>query len=85
MGADVWDRLVAVVADALGVDPAGVVPASTWLELGADSLARVELALRLEDAFDVRLPDVDDEELGTAGQVAALIKREIGAGAHTET
>jgi acyl carrier protein len=74
----VWQRLAAVAAEALGLDPAEISPSSTWDELGADSLERVELSLMIEDAFDVRLPeDAEPEEMATPGLVAGLVEKAL--------
>lgn len=51
-------RVKKVVARELGVDEARVQNSSTFGEdLEADSLARVELVLALENEFDITIPD----------------------------
>ncbi len=42
-------------------------------DLGADSLAVVELVLALEEAFDIEIPDEDTETLSTFKDVVTYI------------
>lgn len=65
------------VAEILGVDPAEVRPERTWEELDADSLAMTEISLLLDDAFSIRLPDVDPDEMRTVGDALALVERAV--------
>ena len=43
-------------------------------DLGADSLAIVDLAMALEDEFDVEIPDEEIENLKTIGDVVEYIQ-----------
>jgi acyl carrier protein len=66
------------IAEVLDIEPAEVVTEARWREdLDADSLAVVEITLALNDAFHIKLPDVDPESFQTVGQawdvVATLI------------
>ena len=67
------------VAEVLDIDPEEVVVGARWREdLDADSLAVVEITLALNDAFSIRVPDVDPEQLQTVGQAWELVARMIG-------
>lgn len=67
------------VAEVLDIEPGAVVDAARWREdLDADSLAVVEITLALNDAFSIKLPDVDPEQLSTVGQAFALVAAQIG-------
>ena len=58
----------------LDIKPAAVKAEARWREdLDADSLAVVEITLALNDAFSIKIPDVDPDDLTTVGQ--ALINR----------
>lgn len=48
-------------------------------DLGADSLAIVELVLALEEKFDVKIPDDDVDKIKTVGDAVAYITNN-GAG-----
>jgi acyl carrier protein len=67
------------IAEVLDIEPAEVLVEARWREdLDADSLAVVEITLALNDAFSIRLPDVDPDKFQTVGQawdvVAELIR-----------
>lgn len=57
------------VAEVLDIEPSEVSTDARWREdLDADSLAVVEITLALNDAFSIKLPDVDPEQFQTVGQ-----------------
>lgn len=64
-------EVVRTAVELLEVDPAVMTDTTPFSELGVDSLALVEYALRLEDVFDVELPEEEVAELTT---VAALVE-----------
>jgi len=47
------------------------------LELGADSLDMVEIAMELEDAFDLHISDNDIESLQTVGDMVKYVEENI--------
>lgn len=65
------------VAEILGIEPDEVRPEKTWDELDADSLALTEISLVLDDAFGIRLPDVDPDDMQTVGDALALVERAV--------
>ena len=65
------------VAEILGIEADEVRPERTWDELDADSLALTEISLLLDDAFSIRLPDVDPDEMRTVGDALALVERAV--------
>ena len=65
------------VAEILGLEPDEVRPEKTWDELDADSLALTEISLVLDDAFGIRLPDVDPADMQTVGDALALVERAV--------
>jgi len=65
------------VAEILGIDPSEVREDRTWDELDADSLALTEISLLLDDAFSIRLPDVDPQDMRTVGDALALVERAV--------
>jgi len=68
------------VAEVLDIEPAAVVPTARWREdLDADSLAVVEITLALNDAFAIKIPDVDPEQLVTVGQAFDLVSTLVEA------
>jgi len=65
------------VGEILGLDPSDVREDCTWDELDADSLALTEISLLLDDAFGIRLPDVEPGEMRTVGDALALVERAV--------
>ena len=65
------------VAEILGIEPEEVREDRTWEELDADSLALTEVALMLDDAFGIRLPDIDPEDMRTVGDALVLVRRAV--------
>ena len=68
------------VAEVLDIEPDEVQPEAKWREdLDADSLAVVEITLALNDAFTIKIPDVDPEQLETVGQAFEIVVDLVGA------
>jgi acyl carrier protein len=61
-------HLQQIVAEHLGVKDEEISENSTWTELGADSLDRLQISLSLEDALKVELPHSIGERLNTVGE-----------------
>ncbi len=68
------------VAEVLDIDPSEVRMEARWREdLDADSLAVVEITLALNDAFLIKIPDVDPQQLETVGQAFDIVADLAGA------
>ena len=61
----VQNKVIEIIAEQLGVDAAEVTPEKSFDELGADSLAVVELVMAFEDEFDVEVEESQASELKT--------------------
>ena len=60
------DKVKKLIAEKLDVDVSEVVPEASLIDdLGADSLAIVELIMTMEEEFDIEVPDEDAEKLAT--------------------
>lgn len=70
-----------LIADHLAV-PIDRVRANADLQtdLGADSLDIIELAIRFEDLFDIRIGDEEAEACRCVGDAIAMIRAKISAG-----
>jgi acyl carrier protein len=67
------------VAEVLDIEASDVRPDARWREdLDADSLAVVEITLALNDAFSIKIPDVDPQDLTTVGQAFDLVAELVG-------
>ncbi len=61
-----------IVAELLGTTPEEIDLGRTWESMEVDSLALTEIALVVCDAFTICLPDVDNDQIETVGQVFEL-------------
>jgi acyl carrier protein len=74
------DKVKKVIAEKLKIDPSEVVPeASLTDDLGADSLAIVELIMTMEEEWDIEVPDEDAEKLTTVQSVIDYLIAKTGA------
>jgi acyl carrier protein len=74
--ASVAERVIAIVADQLGVEKEKITPETSFVnDLGADSLDTVELVMELEEEFDITIPDDAAEKIQTVGQAIEYIEK----------
>lgn len=66
-------ELAQIIEDASGLEAGSLSADSSLRELGVTSLAMIEIAVRVEDAFGVRLEDADVFALETVGDLAGFI------------
>jgi len=60
------EKVKKLIAEKLDVEIGDVVPDASLIDdLGADSLAIVELIMTMEEEFDIEVPDEDAEKLAT--------------------
>ncbi|MBM66437.1 MAG: acyl carrier protein [Myxococcales bacterium] len=67
-------KVTEIIAENLGVPAESVTPDKSFEELGADSLAVVELVMAFEDEFDIELDDGDAASLKTVQQTIDFVK-----------
>lgn len=73
--ASVEERVKAIIVDELGVSEEQVKGEAHFVDdLGADSLDTVELVIRLEDDFEIEIPDEDAEKIQTVQDAIDYIK-----------
>jgi acyl carrier protein len=61
-------QLRQIISLHLGVPEQQITEESTWVQLGADSLDRLEMSLAIENTFKVQIPHVAGERLNTVGE-----------------
>lgn len=75
---EITEKLIAVIKEKLGVEENKIVASASYVEdLGADSLALVDIAMALEDEFGMEIPDEDIEKIKTVGDTINYIKEKI--------
>jgi acyl carrier protein len=72
---EIGDKVKEIVSQQLDVDKANIKDESAFIDdLGADSLAIVELVLAFEEQFEIDIPDEDTEKIRTVGDAVSYIK-----------
>lgn len=76
---EIAEKVKEIISQQLDVDLAEVKePASFIDDLGADSLAIVELVLAFEEQFEIDIPDEDTEKIRTVGDAVSYIQEHKG-------
>ena len=71
---DIKAQVTEIICEQLDVKPEDVAENKTFTDdLGADSLAIVELVLALEEKFDVKIPDDEVDKIKTVGDAVSYI------------
>lgn len=72
---EIAEKVKEIICQQLDVDKANITEESAFIEdLGADSLAIVELVLAFEEQFELDIPDEDTEKIRTVGDAVNYIK-----------
>ncbi|MGB4338364.1 MAG: acyl carrier protein [Bacillota bacterium] len=74
-----YEELRSLIADQLGIDEDQITPDSKFVaDLGADSLAMVEMVMAIEDKFGVRISQQEIKDLASVGDALNLLKARLG-------
>lgn len=77
---DIEQRVRSQIAKNLVVDANDLRPEASFInDLGADSLAIVELVLALEEEFELDIPDEDTERIRTVQDAVDYINSRVSA------
>jgi len=71
---DTYAKVVDIVVEKLGIDKGIIKLASTFQDLGADSLDVVEVIMKLEEQFGIEIKDEDAEQMQTMDDVVIYIQ-----------
>jgi len=75
---DTFEEIKAVISEELEVEEDQIKMESLIVDdLGADSLDVVELIMRLEEKFDIEIPDEDAEKIQTVGDAVNFISAKL--------
>ena len=76
--AEIESRLTNVLVSELGLDESKItMDADLEDDLEIDSLGVVELLMALEDAFGVKIPDEEAEDIRTVGETVDLLEAKL--------
>ncbi|MBP3206170.1 MAG: acyl carrier protein [Lachnospiraceae bacterium] len=69
------EKLIGIIEEQLNVEGMEITEESNFKEdMSADSLDLFELAMSIEEAFDVEIPSEELEQFTTVGSVVAYLK-----------
>ncbi len=74
----VFEKIVALLSEQLGVDPENITMDTSFEELGADSVDVVDLTMAVEEEFG--LSDLSDEnlaEMTTVGDFVRFLQKKL--------
>lgn len=76
---DIAVRIRTALAEYLKRDPATIEPRHALREdLGLDSMATIELLFKIEEVFDLQIPDQDLQKLVRVSDVIAYVEGKVG-------
>lgn len=76
---NVKDNLFKLMAEQVGKPLSTITLESTFEDLGADSLDVVEIALAVEDEYNIEIPDDSAEGIKNVGDIVAIVERLVSA------
>ena len=68
------EKLATIISDQLNIQDVAITEDTTLEDLGADSLALVELVMSVEEEFEIQIEDEDMEKFKTVGDVLGYIE-----------
>ncbi|MFZ7134559.1 MAG: acyl carrier protein [Eubacteriales bacterium] len=72
------EKVLNILAEELGVELEEILDSSNIQEdLGADSLAVVEIVMAFEDEFDIKIPEEDTTKLVTVKDIVSYIESKL--------
>ena len=72
---DIEQKVKKIIAEQLGIKEEDIKNESSFIEdLGGHSMTTVKMSLALEDAFDIEIPDTEQENLRTVQQAIDFVK-----------
>ena len=76
----VFEKIKEIICSQFDVDPDSITGETNFLtDLGADSLDVVELAMNIEDEFDLgEISEEDIRSIQTVADLVAYVSREVG-------
>ena len=68
---DTHERVISIIGETLKLDKESVKPEATFEGLGADSLDRLEIIMKIEEAFGV---DISDEQEAKINSIQGAVE-----------
>ncbi len=75
MSQNIEEKVKDIIIDQLGVEEADITSDANFTnDLGADSLDTLELIMAFEEAFDIKIPEEEAENIATVGDAIKYIE-----------
>lgn len=75
---EILEKAKPIIADKLGINEEEVLESKHFInDLGADSLALVDIIMSLEELFGMEIPEEDSEKIQTVGQMVDYISLHV--------
>jgi len=68
-------RVIAIIAEHMGLKPEEITRESTRDDLGTDSLDEMEIVMEVEDEFEFVVPDLTAQEFKTVGELIDYVAK----------
>ncbi|KAA0211800.1 MAG: acyl carrier protein [Ignavibacteriaceae bacterium] len=77
---EILSKVISSIVDKLGVEESKVTENANFInDLGADSLDTVELAMKFEEEFDIKIPDEDSQKITTVKEAVDYIEQKLAS------
>ncbi|AEB07161.1 phosphopantetheine-binding protein [Coriobacterium glomerans PW2] len=71
---EIFEKLAEITSDVLGIGSDEITEETTFEDLDADSLDRLQLVTAIEDEFDIEIADDKLESIGSVSDVVDAIE-----------
>lgn len=75
---EIFEKVADIASDVLGINADEITEESTFDDLDADSLDRLQLVTAMEDEFDIEIDDEKLEAINSVAEAIVAIKSALG-------
>lgn len=75
---EIFEKVADIASDVLGINADEIAEETTFDDLDADSLDRLQLVTAMEDEFDIEIDDEKLEAINSVAEAIVAIKSALG-------
>lgn len=75
---EIFEKVADIASDVLGINADEITEETTFDDLDADSLDRLQLVTAIEDEFDIEIDDEKLEAINSVAEAIVAIKSALG-------
>ena len=75
---EIFEKVADIASDVLGINADEITEETTFDDLDADSLDRLQLVTTMEDEFDIEIDDEKLEAINSVAEAIVAIKSALG-------